>query len=150
MGDRRRGREFALQMLFQIDLAGTAPHEVLEQFWTGRPPQPPARDFAERLVRGVSETREEADRWIAGAALNWKIERMSAVDRNVLRIAVYELLHDTDTPPAVVIDEAIEVARKYGGDGSARFVNGVLDAIRRGIAAAGEPPVGEGQDGHAR
>jgi N utilization substance protein B len=88
------------------------------------------REFAEQIVRGVDQSRETLDRHIASHARNWRVERMAAVDRNVLRIATWELVH-TDTPDSVVIDEAIELARDFGSERSPAFVNGVLDAIAR-------------------
>lgn len=138
MGQRRRARECALQMLFQIDLTNAQPAEVFSEFWEDQSPAPELRAFAERLVEGVRREREQLDRLIADASEHWRLERMAVVDRNVLRIAVYELLFDPDTPAAVVLDEAIEVARKYGSEESAAFINGVLDAVRRRIVA--EPP----------
>lgn len=139
-GRRRRARERALQFLFQVDLTQCPPEDALSGFWNvGRGNVDPAvRDFTERLVRGVRLHREEIDRWIVGSTANWRIERMSTVDRNVLRLAVYEMLHSPDTPIAVVIDEAIELAKRFGGERSTSFVNGVLDAIRerRGAGAA--------------
>jgi N utilization substance protein B len=131
VGHRRRGREQALQMLFQLDLSGGSPHEVAEQFWSTREAYDEARPFADRLVRGVRERRAELDRRIAEAAAHWRLERIAVVDRNVLRLAVYELLADPDTPAAVIIDEAVEVAKKFGGPDSGSFTNGILDAIRR-------------------
>lgn len=125
-------------MLFQIDLTNAQPAEVFSEFWEDQSPAPELRAFAERLVEGVRREREQLDRLIADASEHWRLERMAVVDRNVLRIAVYELLFDPDTPAAVVLDEAIEVARKYGSEESAAFINGVLDAVRRRIVA--EPP----------
>lgn len=145
MGQRRRARECALQMLFQIDLTAARPGEVFSAFWEDQNPAPELRAFAERLVEGVRAERERLDRLIAEASEHWRLERMAVVDRNVLRIAVYELLFERDTPAAVVLDEAIEVARKYGSEESAAFVNGVLDAIRRHLGAGPpEPPPGAG------
>ena len=116
MGRRRRGREYALQMLFQMDLSGDAPEAVFGEFWSGQP------DAADE-VRGFAEEL--------------------AVDRNVLRLAAFELLHRPDTPAAVVIDEAIEVVRKYGSEQSARFVNGILDGLKRRVER-GELRSGDG------
>lgn len=130
MGSRRRAREQALQMLFQIDLTGSAPEEVFAEFWLASTTDVASRAFAERIVRGVVEDRRELDRWIVGSAEHWRLERMAVVDRNVLRLAVYELLHESDTPPAVVIDEAIEIAKRFGSGESGAFINGILDSIR--------------------
>lgn len=142
MGERRRGRECALQMLFCLDLGGGQPAEVAQGFWTQQEgaSSPEVAAFAERLTRGVAAERAEIDRQIAAAIEHWRIERLAVVDRNVLRIAVWELQHELGTPPAVIIDEAIEIARTFGGEGSAAFVNGVLDAIHRRLAEGATPP----------
>ena len=132
MGQRRRGREHALQVLFQIDLTGGATAEVLERFWESVEIDESGREFTERLVHGVLAGQEAIDRRVVGAARRWKLERMPVVDRNVLRVAVFELL-SAESPPPVVIDEAIEVARRFGGEESAGFINGVLDTIRDNI-----------------
>ena len=124
MGQRRRAREYALQMLFQVDLTGSSPREVFGHFWHGQDAGEPVRSFAERLVLGVTESQSEMDRWIAESAENWRIERMAVVDRNVLRMAVFEMLRDPETPPVVIIDEAIEVAKKFGSEESGSFING--------------------------
>ncbi len=130
MGQRRRARECALQMLYQIDQTGTGSDEVFRQFWLDQPAADEVRAFAERLVLGVIDRRGATDALIAGAADNWRIERMAVVDRNILRLGVYEMLHLADAPPAVVIDEAIEIAKKFGSADSGTFINGILDAIR--------------------
>ena len=133
MGQRRRARECALQMLFQIDLTGTTPPDVFGTFWSGQEAGEDVRSFAERLVLGVTHELRALDRAITVSATNWRIERMAVVDRNVLRMAVYELLHEPPTPPAVVIDEAIEVAKKFGSEDSGAFINGILDDVRRRV-----------------
>ena len=133
MGQRRRAREYALQMLFQIDLTGVAPEQVFRTFWSTQNVEESVRSFGEQLVLGVYAERGETDRLITGAADRWKLNRMPVVDRNVLRMAIYELLHHADTPPAVVIDEAIEVAKKFGSAESGGFINGILDAVRRRV-----------------
>lgn len=140
MGQRRRARECALQMLFQIDVTAAAPAEVFPGFWAGQEAEGDVREFAERLVLGVARRRRELDAVVTASSEHWRIERMAVVDRNVLRMAVFELLHHRDTPAAVVIDEAIEVAKRFGGDESGAFVNGVLDAIRRSFDR-GEIPI---------
>ncbi len=118
-------------MLFQIDLTGGSPARVFGEFWNDREADESVRGFAEELVLGVHGQRGRLDDMISRAAENWRIGRMAVVDRNVLRIAAFELLHGPPTPPAVVIDEAIEVAKKFGSEESGSFINGVLDAIRR-------------------
>lgn len=131
MGKRRRARECALQMLFQIDLIGVEPAEVYAQFWDEHDTEDDVRAFSQELVDGVCTTREQLDARITEIAEHWRIERMAVVDRNVLRMALYEMNRQPQTPIAVVIDEAIEVARRFGSEESAKFVNGVLDALRR-------------------
>jgi len=131
LGKRRRARECALQMLFQIDLIGVEPAEVYAQFWKAHDAEEDVRTFSQELVDGVYAVREQLDAKIAEAAERWRIERMAVVDRNVLRMALYEMNRQPQTPAAVVIDEAIEVARRFGSEESAKFVNGVLDALRR-------------------
>jgi N utilization substance protein B len=124
-------------MLFQIDLTGCSPQEVFRQFWRNRRTGEEIRRFSEKLVLGVHDKRRQMDRMIAGSAEHWRIERMAIVDRNVLRMAAYEMVTDSLTPPAVIIDEAIEVAKKFGGEESGAFINGILDAIRRRVEGEG-------------
>lgn len=133
MGHRRRARECALQMLYQIDQTAVSADDVFGQFWPGQEVDDAVRTFAESLVQGVTENREDMDKAIAASADNWRIGRMAVVDRNVLRLAVFEMLHDPDTPAAVVIDEAIEVCKKFGSEDSGTFINGILDSVRRRI-----------------
>jgi len=134
VGDRRRAREYALQVLFQLDLSGGLLDEVLADFWPEAGEQDPeVRRFAEHLAHGVARRRDEFDARIAEAAEHWKLERMAAVDRNVLRLALFEMYDADPTPAAVAIDEAIEIARKYGSGESGAFINGILDAIRKRV-----------------
>jgi len=131
-------------MLFQIDLTDAVPAEVFPGFWDARDAEPEVRRFAEALVDGVVGKRDHLDGIIAGTAEHWRIDRMAVVDRNVLRLATYEMLGHPETPVAVIIDEAIEIARKYGSAESGGFINGVLDAVRRRIEReAGGPGGGE-------
>lgn len=139
IGSRRRGREYALQVLFSLDLnEGLGVDRALAQFWRElaqaseaeegeRDPQ--AGAFAESLVRGTAEHLEEIDGILQRASRNWRLERMARVDRNVLRLATYELHFLPDVPAKVVINEAIEVARRFGAAESPAFVNGLLDRI---------------------
>jgi N utilization substance protein B len=117
-------------MLFQIDLTGSSPQEVFRQFWENRETGEEIRLFSEKLVLGVFDNRRRMDGLILGSTDNWRIERMAIVDRNVLRMAVFEMITDGDTPPVVIIDEAIEIAKKFGSEESGGFINGILDAIR--------------------
>jgi N utilization substance protein B len=117
-------------MLFQLDLTAGTPTGVFDEFWSNREASDETREFAERLVWGVHEARRELDRLISGSAEHWRIDRMAVVDRNVLRMAIYEMLTERETPSPVIIDEAIEVAKRFGSGESGGFINGVLDAIR--------------------
>ena len=133
MGRRRQGRELALQILFQVEITCDPPADVLQRFWESRSVPEEMREFAQGLVLGTAENRERIDGEIAAVAEHWRLERMAVVDRNVLRMAIFELIGEPETPPAVVIDEAIEIARKYGSEDSAPFINGILDSIRRRV-----------------
>lgn len=137
MGLRRRSRESALQMLYQLDQTGGDPAAVFEEFWSSRDSQGADRMFTERLVLGVISAGVALDGYIAAAAEHWRIERMAVVDRNVLRIAVFEMLEDRERP-AVYIDEAIEVSRKFGSADSSTFINGILDSVRKTIESERE------------
>jgi N utilization substance protein B len=124
-------------MLFEIDLARRPVAEVVPGFWRERDVPPETREFAERLVSGVVERRDALDATIDGAASHWRIERMPVVDRNVLRMAVFEMTGEPPVPSPVVIDEAIELAKRFGGAESGAFVNGVLDAVRQRLGLPG-------------
>jgi len=117
-------------MLFQIDLSAVEPADVYAQFWEAHDMEADVRAFTQELVDGVYAVRDELDAKISAVAKRWRLERMAVVDRNILRMALYEMNRRPQTPAAVVIDEAIEVARRFGTDESAKFVNGVLDALR--------------------
>ena len=132
MGSRRKAREFALQMLFQEDVTAQSADEIRESFWLSRRTDAETRRFAEGLLLASLDHKSEVDEQIKECSEHWRLERMAAVDRSVLRMAVTEFLY-FDTPRVVVIDEAIEVVRKYGGKDSAEFVNGILDAVRKDL-----------------
>lgn len=138
MPSRHRSRERALQVLFQWDARKGSVEEALsspETLYTEESEALPARDeFVDQLVRGVAGHIAEIDRLVTRHAEHWRIERMPAVDRNVLRLAIYEMMA-LNTPAAVVIDEALELARRFSGEESVHFVNGVLDAAKREIEA---------------
>jgi N utilization substance protein B len=132
---RTRARERALQALYQIDVAAEGIDEALARFWRSfEPVEREVMALAEALVRGVAEHRRAIDEEIERASSNWRLDRMAKVDRNVLRLAAYELLR-TDVPVKVVINEAIELGKKYGSEGTGAFVNGVLDRIASGLPA---------------
>jgi len=120
-------------MLFQWDLGRDSPDKVEELFWSNTRPREddPLHDAANSLFRGTVEAVEEIDRRIRRSAEHWRLERMAAVDRNILRLGTYELLYHPETPPPAVINEALEIARKFSGEDSVPFVNGVLDRIRK-------------------
>ena len=130
MGTRHRARQYAVQLLFQLDATGDEPAHSLPLFWEGRPAPGEVVSFTEELVHGSWEHRESLDAVLEESAENWKVERMAMVDRNVLRLALFELLHG-GTPSPVVLDEAIELAKQFGNADSGTFVNGILDAVRR-------------------
>jgi N utilization substance protein B len=125
-------------MLYQWDVTREPMDRVSTSFWQVRSTTDETRAMAERLARGARDNVEELDAAIAKASTHWRFERIAALDRNVLRLGAYELLKEPSTPAAVVLDEAIELAKRFGEADSAAFVNGVLDAVRR--AAGGEQP----------
>jgi N utilization substance protein B len=139
MGTRRKSRELALQMLFQADLGKQPPEEVRSTFWKGRGEvTPEVQGFADDLFRVARDRGREIDELIENHAENWRMDRMAAVDRNILRAAVAELLGFPKTPRAVVINEAIEIAHRFSAPESADFINGVLDSVGKQIEAAAE------------
>lgn len=130
MGTRRRARECALQLLYMWEFHRTLVHPGTQAFWVDRPQEELAtREFAGSLVDGVVRRLDEVDELIRKASLNWRIDRMATVDRNILRLATFELMEVTDTPLKVVLNEAIELSKRYGSEDSSAFVNGVLDKI---------------------
>ena len=133
MGKRTKARECAFQMLYQWDVTREPMDGVCANFWRVRTTTDQTRAMAERLARGAQQDAETIDAAIAGAATNWRFERIAAVDRNILRLGVYELMREEATPPAVILDEAVEMAKRFGEAESPPFVNGVLDAIMRQV-----------------
>jgi N utilization substance protein B len=137
LAKRTKARERAVQALYQIDVAATDLDEALSRFWKSfEPVEREVMDLAEALVRGVARQRREIDEAIEAVSTNWRIDRMARVDRNVLRLAVHELLHRPDVPVKVVLNEAIELGKKFGSESSGAFINGVLDKIAAGLPAA--------------
>jgi N utilization substance protein B len=130
VGKRTRARECAFQMLYQWDIGKEPMDLVTDAFWKVRTTTDETRAAAERLARGAQAHASAIDAAISQVATNWKLERIAAVDLNILRIGAYELMMEPQTPPAVVLDEAVEMAKRFGEAGSPAFVNGVLDAIR--------------------
>ena len=135
-GRRTKARERALQALYQIDVAAAGIDDALASFWKSfEPTEREVQQLAELLVRGVAVDRRQVDDLIEGVSTNWRLDRMAKVDRNVLRLATWELL-EGDAPVKVIINEAIELGKKYGTEQSGAFVNGVLDKIAQGLPAA--------------
>jgi transcription antitermination protein NusB len=132
MGKRRRARELALQYLYQWDFHGPEEAGPSAEFWADRhDPEEPVKAHAERIVAGVKERREEIDALIEGQSQHWKLYRMSRIDRNILRMAIYELMACPEVPAKVSIDEAIEIGKRFGTTDSSAFINGILDQICR-------------------
>jgi transcription antitermination protein NusB len=139
VGRRSKARECAFQILYQWQITGEPMSSVLEGFWRVRSGTPAARSMAERLARGAQARVAALDEQIAGAATHWRIDRIAPVDRTILRLGSYELAHEPETPAAVVLDEAVELAKRFGEEDSPAFVNGVLDAIRKRVRGVPEP-----------
>ena len=141
MGKRRRAREAAIQYHFWRDLQhGEAP-ERIDDFWEFCPVKPNVREFAQPLIEGMISHLGEIDERIKKYSENYNLNRISAVDRNVLRLAIYEMLYRDDIPPVVSINEAIELAKTFGGAESGKFVNGILDRVRKDLNRPAREPV---------
>jgi transcription antitermination protein NusB len=135
-GKRHQARILALQILFEVDLTEHDPMEVLARTFADQPAPSETRRYVERLVVGTLTDQEEIDRHVFAAAPAFPVAQLPSVDRNVLRIAIYELLRQSDVPPKVAINEAVELAKRFGGDNSGRFVNGVLGTVVNAIGPA--------------
>ncbi len=133
MRSRRKGRELALRLLYGFDVLPRDVDGTLQEFWELTQYPEDIRRFAEQLVRGTLAHRNEIDSFIAKNALNWSLERMAVVDRNILRYAVYELLYEDVIPPKVTINEALDISKKYSTPKSSAFINGILDHIHHSI-----------------
>ena len=131
MGTRRNARERALQILFQLEFDDTPPDLIFPRYWQDKDVTEDERLHCERLVEGIALNRTRIDDIIQSVSQNWRVSRMVLVDRNILRIATYELFWGEKLAPGIVINEAIEIAKKFSGEQSASFVNGILDAVRR-------------------
>ena len=117
-------------MLFQLEASGVSPDLTIELFWrTYEDADPEGKTYADAVLRGVAENLDAIDKRVAAASQNWRLERMSRVDRNLLRLGTWELMFRSDVPRAVILDEAVELAKSFGTDESSGFVNGVLDRI---------------------
>jgi N utilization substance protein B len=133
-GSRRKSRELAMQMLFQTDVGRQTPDQVRATFWTaGGEVEPEVRGFAEDLFRVATNQQEKIDELLAAHSRHWRLERMPAVDRNLLRMAVAEMLGFKGTPFPIVINEALEISRRFSAPESINFLNGVLDSIAHSL-----------------
>lgn len=134
-------------MLYQADVVAAPGAHAIASQWSLEPEEDPSvRDFAERLVHETLGDLPRIDSLISQASHNWRIDRIGAVDRNILRLAIGEMIHDASTPPAVVIDEAIEIAKTYGESESHQFVNGILEGVRRRLGAESGVPAPESRE----
>ena len=137
MGKRRKARELALQCLYQLDVQNEAdPSRQLPEFWRRHPVDPEVQSFAEHLVRGTKLHQGKIDELIQQYAENWELERMAVVDRNILREGIFELLWMSEVPPKVVINEALEIAKKFSTHESSSFINGILDRVHKELRPA--------------
>ncbi len=134
MRSRTKSREYALQMLYQFDIRHAEPSQLTEEFWRDQELSPEIKAFANTLFSGTVERLAEIDPLIARHADNWDLKRMAVIDRNILRLGVFELRYLDDTPPKVCINEAIELAKRFGDMESSKFINGILDAIHKAHA----------------
>ncbi|MBI4597701.1 MAG: transcription antitermination factor NusB [Candidatus Omnitrophica bacterium] len=132
MRGRSQAREFALQMLYQLDLRrGADARQILDEFWQEQRAPEEIKAYANQLFSGTAEALPSIDPMIAGFANNWDMKRMAVIDRNILRLGAYELLHVAEVPPKVCLNEAIELAKRYGDAESSKFINGILDTIHK-------------------
>lgn len=137
MGTRRKARELAVQLLYQHDLSKMDPEEGMRLFWDYFPVESEAREFCTQLVLGTLDRLMVIDELLSEASDNWSLSRMSVVDRNILRLATYELVDRPEIPPSVSLNEAIEIAKKYSSPDAAVFINGVLDRVKRTVYPVG-------------
>jgi N utilization substance protein B len=137
MGTRRQARELAMQALFYMDIRKDASEETLEYFCGCFCPSKKSRPFFRKLVNGVLGTKDQIDALVERFSQNWNISRMSCVDRNVMRIAIYEMLYCDDIPPKVSINEAVDIGKKFGTQESGAFINGIMDSIREALVKEG-------------
>jgi N utilization substance protein B len=129
MRERRKAREIALQVLFSLNFVNIDAQDALDLFWGNFVAPKAAKEFAAFLVQGTCEHKEELDKLIAGCSDNWSLGRMSKVDINILRLAVFEFLYCDDIPPKVTLNEAVDLGKTFGSENSGSFINGILDAL---------------------
>ena len=140
MRKRSVARECALKVLYQIEMTGRTPENAVASLWESEPENPQdVRDFAAQLVVGIYANLADIDLKLGEYATNWQLNRMAVIDRNVLRLGLYELKYSSDVPPKVAINEAVELAKKYGDHDSSKFVNGILDKVHKREIAPGTP-----------
>ncbi len=133
MGRRRKAREHTLRVLFELEFENTEPEKTLAQYWETKRTLEEIKEYSCWLTKGIIEHQQEVDKLIQSFSKNWRLSRMALVDRNILRMAVFELLYESSIAPAIVINEAIEIAKKYSGEEAAVFVNGILDAVQKSL-----------------
>ena len=150
MGRRRGARETALQILYELEFNESGPEEVLRRRKAEKPAGAGAGEYAAWLVRGVFGRRSELDDRIQGAARNWRVARMGLVDRNILRLAVYEMLEEKTLVPAIIINEAVDLAKYFSSSESGRFVNGILDRACKDVTRPPREPGRAQAGGHRR
>jgi N utilization substance protein B len=131
MGKRRKARESTLQILFQLEFNDSEAKKAFKAYWKDKKAAKELKDYCWWLINGVISNQESIDRSIQSVSERWRLSRMPVVDRNILRMAAFELLYEEDVAPPVVINEAIEIAKKFSGEQAAMFINGVLDALRK-------------------
>jgi len=131
MGKRREARERTLQILFQLEFNDLDMEQVFRLYWKNKRASKEVKDYCKWLLKGITAHREIIDRSIQSVSKHWRLSRMPIVDRNILRMAVYELFYEKDVAPAIVINEAIEIAKKFSSEQAAVFVNGILDTLRK-------------------
>jgi N utilization substance protein B len=142
MGARRSGREAALQMLFGMEASGASADDAIAAFWKSFEADPEGKAYADELVRGVAGHRDAIDAALTAASDNWRIERMARLDRNLLRMGTFELMKRADVPCAVILDEAVELAKQFGTAESGAFVNGVLNRVAHDVGRTDVPVAG--------
>lgn len=131
MGKRRKARETTLQILFQLEFDDSQLDETISKFLENKKAGKEEKELCTRLICGITAHQAEIDKIIQSVSENWRIARMAIVDKNILRMAAYEMLYDKDLAPAIIINEAIEIAKKYSSEQSATFINGILDALNK-------------------
>ncbi|MGD2245764.1 MAG: transcription antitermination factor NusB [Candidatus Aminicenantes bacterium] len=131
MGRRRKAREATIQILFQLEFNEGTLEEILNQYWKSKKAEKEVREYSSWLVKNILKHKDDLDRIIQSKSEHWRLSRMAVIDRNILRMAVFELIHKENLAPAIVINEAIEVAKKYSSVQSANFINGILDAVNK-------------------